>query len=308
MSTTEAAPDTTTTEQNGHVASTPGMGGTSTAEDARADDTEPTAEGEGAEAEGAEPEAAAEQRGADYANREDVGKDKAYVETLESKVADADAISRTILADPARLREYQKWVRADNGGGANDDPLAGIDRDIEESFPRQEDRDAVRKFVGPLVQRVRDLDEKYRTLAPRVEQSARIATTTAVASSAETHGVPAETLRTKEWRKFVADETRRDKDLAQDMSRKPARAGKLLAQAWLLRSGTKAQRSAENRRTSDLKNGVLHNGASPSRNGATKVTVIDKSKPGWDLELLNARLAAAERGEKFQHTFATPKK
>jgi len=305
---TETAPDPTMGEQNADVANPPGMGGSSTAEEVRADDAGTTEEGQEQNPDGAEPEGA-ERTGEEPAPREEArpDRDENYVSELEQRVSDADAIARTIMADPARLREYQKWAKADSGGGSDDDPLAGIDRSIEESFPRPEDREAVRKFVGPLAQTVRDLREQMRNLAPRVEQSARIATSTELARSLEANGVTAETQRTPEWRKFLARE-RRDTDLQRDMSRRPGYAGKNLARAWQAQTGTRAQRTAENRRTSDLRDGRFHAAPSTSRNGAEKVTVIDKSKPGWDLELLNARIVASQRGEKFRHTFATPKK
>lgn len=300
MSTTEAAPDTTTTEQNGHVASTPGMGGTSTAEDARADGAEAVEEGqEKQEAEGAEPEAA-ERKGEEPAPREDEG-----LSEVEQRLAEADVVARTILADPARLREYRKWLATDQGGGG-DDRLSTVEREIEERFPRQADRDAVKAFVGPMAQELRDLREQLRSMRPLVEQSSRTSAATELARSLEANGVSAETQRTPEFRKFLARE-RRDADTNRDLTRRPTYAGKNLARGWMAATGTRAQRSAENRRTSDLRDGRLHNGASPSRNGAEKVTVIDKSKPGWDVELLQARIAAESRGEKFKHTYATKK-
>jgi hypothetical protein len=303
---TETAPNETV-ETKAHIANPSGMGGTSAEEGVRADGADETVEGQ-ERPEGAEPEGDAAGTGEEPARREDTrgDRDEHYVSDLEQRVTDADAIARTILADPARLREYEKWTKADQGGG-HDDRLSGIDREIEERFPQQADRDAVRSFVGPMAQEIRDLREQMRTLAPRVEQSARIAVSTEVANSLEANGVSRETQRTPEWRKFVARETR-DADLKRDLTRRPGYAGKILARSWSARSATQSQRTAENRRTSDLRDGRFHAAASPSRNGAEKVYVVDKTKPGWDVELLNARIAAQSRGEKFKHSYETPKK
>lgn len=294
---TETAPDPTTVE-NAHDANTPGMGGTSTAEEVRADDAAQTEEVQ-EQPEGVEPEGA-ERTGEEPARREEEMPPEA-----EQRLAEADAIARTILADPARLREYRKWLAADNGGGS-DDRLATVEREIEERFPRQADRDAVRSFVGPMAQELRDLREQMRTMRPLVEQSSRTSAATELARSLEANGVSAETQRTPEFRKFLSRE-RRDADMGRDLTRRPTYAGKNLARGWMAHTGTRSQRVAENRRTSDLRDGRLHNGTSPSRSGAEKVTVIDKSKPGWDVELLNARIAAESRGEKFKYTYAKPK-
>lgn len=299
---TETISESQTVEQNGHVANTPGMGGTSTAEDVRADGAGATEEGEEhQEAEGAEPAAAAERKGEEPAQREDD-----QLSEADQRVLEADAIARTILSDPSRIREFRKWKMADEGGGS-DDRLSTVEREVAGRFPREADREAVMSFVSPMAQELRDLREQMRSMRPLVEQSSRTSAETERARSLEVNGVSAETQRTPEFRKFLARE-RRDADMARDMTRRPTYAGKNLARAWQAHTGTRTQRTAENRRTSELRDGRLHNGATPSRSGAEKVTVIDKTKAGWDVELLNARLAAESRGEKFKHTYATPKK
>lgn len=299
---TETAPDQITDEETGHVANPSGMGGTSAEEGVRADGADTTEEGQEQQgAEGAEPEASAERTGEEPASRDD--------ETLsetEQRIAQADAISRTILADPARLREYRKWLAADSGV-SEDDRLSTVEAEIEQRFPRQADRDAVRSFVGPIAQELRDLREQMRTMRPIVEQSSKTAAMTELARSLEANGISAETQRTPEFRKFLARE-RRDADMGRDLTRRPTYAGKNLARGWMAQTGMRARRAADNRRTAELRDGRLHNGVSPSRGGAERVTVIDKSEPGWDIKLLNARLAAEARGEKFKHTYATPKK
>lgn len=302
----QEAPVGTDAEKNGQVATSPGMGGTSTEENGRADGPEAAVEGQEPEPEGAEPEGA--EAGEEPAPRDQAREDinAEHVAEMEQRVSEADAIARTILADPARLREFRKWQESDNGGGS-DDRLSGIDREIEQRFPRQEDRDAVRAFTGPMAQELRDLREQLRNLAPRVEQSTRIAVSTELANSLEANGVSRETQRTPEWRKFLARE-KRDGDLNRDMTRRAGYAGKVLARSWHARSATQSQRTAENRRTSDLRDGRFHAATTTSRNGADKVYVVDKTKPGWDVELLNARIAAQQRGEKFKHTYETPKK
>ncbi len=298
------APNATGTTE-AHVTSPSGMGGTSTEEAVRVDGADERVDGQ-EQPEGAEPEGEVAETGKEPEPREDAGVDKAYVTDLEQRVTDADAIARTIMADPARLRAFEAWAKADRGGGS-DDRLSGIDREIEQRFPRQEDRDAVRAFTGPMAQELRDLREQLRTLAPRVEQSTRIAVSTELANSLEANGVSRETQRTPEWKKFLSRE-KRDADLNRDMARRPGYAGKNLARAWQAHSVTRTQRTAENRRTSDLRDGRFHAAATTSRNGADKVYVADKSKPGWDIELLNARIAAQSRGEKFKYQYETPKK
>lgn len=299
---TDTASGTTTAADNGHVTNPPGMGGSSAEEEVRVDGAD-AAEGgqEQQEPEGAEPEGAAG-TGEEPERREEETPSEA-----DQRLAEADAIARTILADPARVREYRKWLETDRGGNP-DDRLSTVEREIEERFPRQADRDAVRAFVGPMAQELRDLREQLRSMRPLVEQSSRTSAATELARSLEANGVSQETQRTPEFRKFLARERRSDADMSRDLTRRPTYAGKNLARGWMAQTGTRAERSAENRRTNDLKNGRLHNGAGPSRNGAEKVYVVDKTKPGWDIELLNARLAAESRGEKFVRTFATPKK
>lgn len=270
----------------------PGMGGASTEENGLAGgaetQTQETPEGaspEGEQAAGEEPEARTDPKAQER---------ERYVADLEQRVVDADAIARTIMADPERMRAFESWSKSDRGEGGGVDVLASVETDIAKYFPDREDNpqgSALRAIVTPLIAEIRALRKGQAEMRPDLQKAHAAVTRGEFHQGLVANGVPANILSDKGFLQFLT-ELRRDPDFARDERTRARYAAKFAATSWKARTGQRQSNAQQRQHVEDMKGGRLHAAAAPGPTGGgapRKVYTLDPTKPGYDAQALAIR-------------------